>query len=178
MEKSVERIFKINEILKKCNLSEEGYDSTEVGFFQQDTQQKLFEVDFNTIVELPKGINRNVKHIYEILGNMQKEIYIGEWTIMTIEKAMEVYNEYKNNGRENVYDFGFRYLGMGHIEIVSCDLEDFKIFFHRGGGSNGYDREDNFQDIVKNGPDKYNGSKKTFDEWFYNINLNVECDES
>jgi hypothetical protein len=102
---------------------------------------------------------------------MQKEIYIGEWTIMTIEKAMEVYNEYKNNGRENVYDFGFRYLGMGHIEIVSCDLDDFKIFFHPGGGSNGYDREDNFQDIVKNGPEKYKENKKTFDEWFYNINI-------
>lgn len=42
MEKSVECIFKINEVLKKCNLSCEGYDSTEVGFFQQDTQQNLF----------------------------------------------------------------------------------------------------------------------------------------
>ena len=63
-----------------------------------DYKKKLFEVDFNTIVELPKGINRNVKHIYEILGNLQKEIYIGEWTIMTIEKAMQVYNKYKNNG--------------------------------------------------------------------------------
>jgi hypothetical protein len=91
---------------------------------------------------------------------------------MNIERALEIYEEYKKNGRTNVYDFGFRYMGMGHIEIVSCNLDDYSIFFHPGGGSNGYDREDNFQKIVKDGADNY--SKISFDEWFYNIPMEVE----
>ena len=60
MEKSVECIFKINEVLKKCNLSDEGYDSTSVGFFQQDTQKKLFEVDFNKMVFLSSFLSVSI----------------------------------------------------------------------------------------------------------------------
>lgn len=174
MDKKVENILKINKVLEKANVSNEGYNSMDVGFFTRDSDQKLFEVDFKEIKPLPKGINCNVKTIYEILGNMETEIYIGEWTIMTITRALEIYEEYKKCGRENVFDFGFRYMGMGHIEVVSCDLEDFKIFFHPAGGSNGYDREDNFNDIVNNGPEKYCNTKKNFNEWFYNIETNRE----
>jgi hypothetical protein len=174
MDKKIEMVFKINETLKKANISNEGYNSMDVGFFDRDDNQKLFEVDFKEIKPLPKGINCNVKSIYEILGNMETEIYIGEWTIMTIKRALEIYEEYKKNGRENVFDFGFRYMGMGHIDVVSCDLDDFKIFFHPAGGSNGYDREHNFNDIVKNGPKKYCNSKVCFDDWFYKIETNIE----
>lgn len=172
MDKNVERIFKINKVLEKANVSSEGYNSMDVGFFARDSEQKLFVIDFKDIQPLPKGINCNVKSIYEILGNMETELYIGEWTIMNIERALEIYEEYKKNGRTNVYDFGFRYMGMGHIEIVSCNLDDYSIFFHPGGGSNGYDREDNFQKIVNGGPDNY--PKVSFDEWFYNIPLEVK----
>ena len=31
---------------------------------------------------------------------METEIYIGEWTIMTITRALEIYEEYKKSGRE------------------------------------------------------------------------------
>lgn len=174
MDKKVEMVFKINDFLKKAKISNEGYNSMDVGFFARDDNQKLFEVDFKEIKPLPKGINCNVKSIYEILGNMETEIYIGEWTIMTIKRALEIYEEYKKNERENVFDFGFRYMGMGHIEVVSCDLDDFKIFFHPAGGSNGYDREHNFNDIVTNGPEKYAGSKVDFDDWFYKIETNIQ----
>ncbi len=174
MAKKVENIFKINKVLEKANISNEGYNSMDVGFFARDSRQKLFEVDFKEIKPLPKGIHWNVKTIYEILGNMETEIYIGDWTIMTINRALEIYDEYKKSGRENVFDFGYRYMGMGHIEVVSCDLEDYKIFFHPAGGSNGYDREDNFNDIVKNGSNKYADSKVNFDDWFYKIETNIE----
>lgn len=174
MDKKVKRIYKINKFLENMKISNEGYNSMEMNFFSKDSSQKLFEVDFKEIKTLPEGINCNVKSIYEILGNMDTEIYIGEWTIMTIRKALEIYEAYKKSGRKNVFDFGFRYMGLGHIEVVSCDLDDFKIFFHPAGGSNGYDREDNFNDIVKNGPNKYNDKKKNFDDWFYKIETNSE----
>ena len=166
MDKKVENIFKVNKVLEKANISNEGYNSMDVSFFARDSEQKLFEVDFKDIKPLPKGLNCSVKSIYEILGNME--------TIMTITRALEIYEEYKKSERKNVFDFGFRYMGMGHIEVVSCDLDDFKIFFHPAGGSNGYDREHNFNDIVINGPEKYADSKINFDDWFYKINTNIE----
>lgn len=169
MDKNIERIFKINEVLQKTKISNEGYDSMNVGFFLRDENKKLFDIDFKEVKALPRGLNCNIKNIYEIIGNMEREVYLGEWTIMTIKRALKIYDEYKKNGQEIVFDFGFRYMGMGHIEIVSCNLEDYTIFFHPGGGSNGYDRENNFQDIVKNGYKKYD--KKNFNDWFYNINL-------
>ena len=32
---------------------------------------------------------------------------------------------------------------MGHIKLIACDLNNNLLF--GGGGSNGYDREDNYQ---------------------------------
>ena len=171
MDKTIDRIFKINEVLQKSKISNEGYDSMNMGCFLQDENNNIFDIDFKEIKELPRGLNCNVKNIYEIIGNMEREVYLGEWTIITIERALKMYEQYKVNGQTKVFDFGIRYMGMGHIEIVSCNLKDYSIFFHPGGGSNGYDRESNFQDIVKNGPEKYEHTKKNFNDWFYNINL-------
>ena len=84
-------------------------------------------------------------------------------------QAIKIYKEYCNHGQKKVFDIGFRYMGMGHIEIISCDLESHLLFFHPGGGSNGWDRESNFNEIVKNGPQKYN--QFFFSNWFYKINL-------
>ena len=42
MAKKVENIFKINKVLEKANISNEGYNSMDVGFFARDSRQKLF----------------------------------------------------------------------------------------------------------------------------------------
>ena len=97
MDKNIERIFKINEVLQKSKISNEGYDSMDVGFFLQDENKKLFNIDFKEIKELPRGLNCNVKNIYEIIGNMEREVYLGEWTIMTIQRALEIYEQYNLN---------------------------------------------------------------------------------
>ena len=44
MDKKVENIFKINKVLETANISNEGYNSMDVGFFARDREQKLFEV--------------------------------------------------------------------------------------------------------------------------------------
>ena len=36
-------------------------------------------------------------------------------------------------------------MGMGHVEVVSCDLETHLLFYRPDGGSNSYDREANYQ---------------------------------
>ena len=164
--KVIERIMNV---LKKGRISTEGYNSTQIPFFMNDNNETEFSIDFEAVENIPEGLNRNIKLIYDILGNSKKEIYLDKWTIMSLETAMEIYDEYCQNGQTNVFDIGYRYLGMGHIEIISCDLSTHLLFYHRGGGSNGYDSEDNFQDIIKNGSNGLN--QKPFTEWFYKIYL-------
>lgn len=157
-------INRMMDVLKTAKISNEGYNSSHEPFFQNDENQGDFQLDFSVIEDVPEGLNRNIKLIYDILGNSKKEIYLKNWTIMSLENAMEVYKEYCNNGRKDVFDIGYVYLGMGHIGIISCDLNSHLLFYHRGGGSNGYDREDNFQNIIKNGP---KNEQIYFTKWFY-----------
>lgn len=159
----------IMEILKKAKISSENYDSTQEPFFSRDNEKENFEIDHNIIKDIPEGINRNISLIYDILGNSKKEIYLAEWVIMSLDRAIEIYKNYCNNGQNKVFDIGYRYMGMGHIEVISCDLDTHLLFFHPGGGSNGYDRLANFDNIVSNGPKGYN--QFFFSDWYYKIKL-------
>ena len=165
----MKQIKNILNVLEKCKVSSENYDSTQQPFFKNDESNTEFTINYDTINNIPYGINRNISTIYDILGNTSREIYIGEWVIMSLDKAIEVYQEYCNNNQSKVFDIGYRYMGLGHIEIISCDLDSHLLFLHPGGGSNGYDREDNFNKIVKNGPKKYD--QFFFSQWFYSIEI-------
>ena len=48
---------------------------------------------------------------------------------MSLDKAIEIYKNYCNNGQNKVFDIGYRYMGMGHIEVISCDLDSHLLFF-------------------------------------------------
>jgi hypothetical protein len=163
------QIEKMMDVLKRSNVSTDTFDSTKQPFFKPDTEKFNFEINHDNDFEVPDGLNRNVKLIYDILGNSKKEIYIGEWTIMTLERAMEQYGHYCKDGQKRVFEIGFRYMGMGHIELVSCDLETHLLFYHRGGGSNGWDREANYKDIIKYTGKEYD--QFYFSDWFYKIKL-------
>ena len=157
-------ICRMMDVLKKSKVSRDDFNTSNQPFFKNDNQSSEFKIDFTVIENVPEGLNRNIKLMYDILGNSKKEIYINDWTIMSLENAMEIYSEYCNNVRKDVFDIGYIYLGMGHIGIVACDLNTHLLFYHRGGGSNGYDREGNFQSIIKNGPKK---EQIYFTKWFY-----------
>lgn len=159
-------IRKIYNVLSKSKVSDDEYDSTQIPFYLFDKKND-FEINHELIENIPKGLNRNIKIIYDILGNPKKEIYMKEWTIFSVNKALEIYKEYCNNGQTNIFDIGFIYQGMGHIRIIACDLTTHLLFYHNGGGSNGYDCENNFHETIKNG--SKNKEQYFFSEWFYNI---------
>tara|TARA_B110000285_G_C15073044_1_gene589100 strand:+ start:863 stop:1378 length:516 start_codon:yes stop_codon:yes gene_type:complete len=163
----MKQINNIMSVLKKGKTSSDNYNLTLQPFFLNDISSQNFDINFDTINNIPDGINRNVSLIYDILGSTKREVYLGDWTIMNLDKAVEIYEEYSKHGLKNVFDIGYRYMGMGHIEIISCDLDSHLLFFHPGGGSNGWDHASNFNEIVKNGPKKYN--QFFFSNWFYKI---------
>ena len=165
----IRNINKILKILEKSNVSCNDYDSTKQPFFSSDSSQNKFTINFQSLsnYNIPETLNRNIILIYKILGDPDKEIYIGEWTIMSLKKSLSIYQDFCNNGQNNVFDIGYRYIGLGHIELISCDLKTHLLFYRRDGGSNGYDREANYKNVIKNGSDSC--EKFFFSKWFYNI---------
>ena len=95
--KQINNIFNF---LKKCKVSSENYNSTREPFFAKDGKNETFDINHEIIENIPDGINRNIKLIYDILGNTKKEIYVGEWVIMSLERALEIFTEYSNNNQK------------------------------------------------------------------------------
>ena len=83
------------------------------------------------------------------------EIYINNWTIMSLKNMME---RHKIVSKDCIValDIGFRYMGMGHIKMVFYDPINKCYFFRHEGGSNGYDREYNYNKLKNY---KYDGDK-------------------
>jgi hypothetical protein len=159
---TLEKHKRLNHIVDFLNMGEmsvEDFDSTQEPFFAKGETQD-FKQNFKTVPELPEGLNRNFRDIYEIIGNPRIEVSVKttdncEWTIMSIVKALDVYEEYRKGGQECVFDLAFTYMGMGHINVLACDLETHNLFVHPAGGSNGWDREANHTTILNYNRDNY-----------------------
>ena len=138
------QILSVKELLVNAKVSDENYDSTVEPFFQK-REQNDYELDFKELPELPEGLNRHMKLFYCLIGNPDVEVYIGDWTFMSLNKCLEIYKDYCDNGQKSLFDIAYIYAGMGHIKLIACDLNNHLLFERPGGGSNGYDREDNYQ---------------------------------
>ena len=161
-----EIIEKMMTVLNKGYISNDDYNSANEAFFVQNKNNK-FIIDYNIIEGIPDSLNRNIITIYNILGSKNKELYLSEWTLMSINNALKRYDELCKLNRKDIFDIGYKYEGMGHITVLSCDLNSHLLFYRPDGGSNGYDREDNLNNLIKNGSSNY--KKFFFTEWFYNI---------
>ena len=169
MDAKTKQMKNILDVLEKCTVSTNDYVSSNKPFFNSDNNKQPFQ-QFNNLFtnsQIPEGLNQNIKNIYEILGDSKKEIYINEWTIMSLNEALERYSYICGQGQTNVFDIGYKYAGMGYIDMLSCDLTNHLLFYRVDGGSNDYDRIDNLNNLIKNGSQNY----KTFyfSDWFYTI---------
>lgn len=167
IEKKKIQINNLLSILKKSKISSSNFNSSYMPFFSRSQNIEDFITKNNTVnSNIPDSLNRNIKLMYQLLGDNEKEIYIGEWTIMTINEAINNYEKYCLHGQNKIFDIGYRYMGMGHIEMVSCDLDTHLLFYRPDGGSNGWDREANFKKVIDKGSSLY--EKFFFNKWFYN----------
>ena len=80
-------------ILEQSKVSCNDYDSTKQPFFSCCSSQNRFTINFQSLsnYNIPESLNRNIILIYKILGDPDKEIYIGEWTILSLKKALTIY---------------------------------------------------------------------------------------
>ena len=159
---------KILSVLEHSHISNKNYDSSDKAFFSGNIES-AFKMDSKPIEGLPKSLNRNILDIYKLLGDPEREIYIGGWTIMSVKNAIERYKELCKLNRSDIFDIGYQYMGMGHIKMISCDLNNHLLFYRPDGGSNCYDREYNLNNLIQNGSKNY--TKFYFSDWFYNIEI-------
>ena len=162
-------INKLSDKLKSASISSNDYRSSSQPFFRNDDNAQPFQ-QYNKLfinVQLPEGLNHNIKLIYELFGNQKKEIYYGPWTIMSVEEALTRYKNLCNQGQTNVFTIGYKYGGLGYIDLLSCDLTSHLLFYSVDGGSNDYDRCYNANNLITNGSTPYD--KFYFSDWFYNV---------
>jgi len=134
------QVENVLQFIEKGKLSQMNYISSSMPFFMKNNANE-FTVGHYNIPELPEGLNRNIETMYKLLGNPNVELYIGDWTFTSLNQAFDIYNDYRNNGQTKVFDIGYMYIGMGHVKVISCDLENHLLFYRIDGGGDGYARD-------------------------------------
>lgn len=156
------KTYQVNKILKLLNSSRTSSESC--------GEPERFVIGHKQIPELPESINRNFKLLHEIIGNPEKELYINEWIILSTNDVVKQYKTYCEEGQNNIVNLAYRYLGLGHVEVLSCNLYNHLLFLRRDGGSNDWDRKANHNEIVNFNYRKYDYFY--FTKWYKDLHLN------
>ena len=155
------------------NKSSEDWDSSQQPFFSGNIEDKnANNVDWkmvatNAILEKLPSIPRELRYIYQVLGNPSVEFYFKFWNLFSLNKIVERFAVYKENNQNNIVDFAIKNCGMGHCVICAYDVRDNKIFYRHDGGSSGWDREYYWKfikDYIPNSTDK-----RDFTHWLNEI---------
>ena len=161
-----------------ANLIEEGKRSTENAnstmnpFMHHDVEECESNIGFKTDIvnnSLNKlvGMPIELKYIYRVLGDSNREFYFNNWCLHSLENLKKRRENFLAQGQDRVIDFAIIYAGMGHCVVVAYDPIDQKIFYRHDGGSSGYDREFYFNKIKAYTP--LNEHKKPFSHWLNEI---------
>ena len=144
--------------------SDTNYTSVEKPFFSQDNSDKSelrHKYNYETIELYKKqmtelNLSDEIQKFYIKYQMFDRELYIGQWTFFTIDQMIE-HRENTKNDEIYTVDLAFKYRGMGHILIMFYNRKTGQFLYRYDGGSNGYDREYNYNRL-KNyiaDPDKY-----------------------
>ena len=157
----IDRVINILTLLNKCEISSEKYNSTNDSLFRKDINKYKFDInrkahdDYNNYFDkLPKELNENVRILYKFIANPYVEIYLDDWILFPLSESINKYMYYIAQNQHYVFDVAYKYNGMGHVIILSCDLENHLLFYRQDGGSNDYDREYNLNWVLDYKKDK------------------------
>jgi len=160
------KVKRVEKFLKDGQKGNANYDSSQAPFCGKsisDDQVIGFDTQkVNALLEkiaLPPTLHI----IYQIIGEVDTEFYFNNWTLMSLDSIIARQKIYIEHEQARVIDFALGYMGMGHMVIVAFDPIDFKIFFRRDGGSNGWDRETNWEYIKTYDPKEVD--KHDFSVW-------------
>ena len=138
-------LWQKNPILATCSVGDGG--ATQRPFFtaaHDRTTWPSFERYTHEGIDLPAQVAEALSFF-----PADRELYLPSgWTIMSVEEMRRLGALYVEHGQSMVQPFAHLYLGMGHIKVFACRPQTLQTFVYRDGGSNGYDRDDNFLQVV------------------------------
>ncbi len=77
--------------------------------------------------------------LLNLFSDADTELYVDALTIMCPNSI----RHYLKHNQERLVDFGFEYLGMGHVRVYSYDVNTVAVVTRIDGGANYLDREEN-----------------------------------
>ena len=80
---------KILTFLNEGYKSPDNYIGSDMPYFMKNENTK-FKIGHHIIPKLPNGLNHNINIMYKLIGNPNIEIYIRDWTFMSLNKALEI----------------------------------------------------------------------------------------
>ena len=92
-------------------------------------------------------VGTSLRDIYRDLTDPDHGFVLGEWSFLSAKEIAERSESYK----PKMLDIGVKYLGMGHVIVISYIPGTDRFFLRRDGGSNGWEREEYYN--------KYSDSK-------------------
>ena len=95
MNKHVEQITrntqKIYDFLKKGHMSDNDYIGSDIPFFMKNDND-IFTVGNYNLPKMPNNLNHDIVKMFQIIGNPQREVYINDWTIMSLNQCIQMYD--------------------------------------------------------------------------------------
>ena len=80
---------KIHEFLKTGHMSDNDYVGSDMPFFMKD-DNNTFMIGHHNLPEMPNNLNRDIVKMFQIIGNPQREVYINDWTIMSLNQCIQI----------------------------------------------------------------------------------------
>ena len=156
MKVHIERFTNILLFMKKyAYISSINYSTDGNSTYTHDLEKERFDIK-KPIIEfmdyfkkVPTQLNDNIMIIYRLLGDFNREIYIDDWCFLSLKESLNRYEYYKSRGQYRLYDIAYKYEGLGHIKVLSCDLDNHLLFYRYDGGSNDLDRENNLTHAIE-----------------------------
>ena len=146
-----------NLFIDKIKVCHQGTDSLKTPFFQPnidndiDINKYLSKTTNLDYVDKLNSLSQKFKfskllyYIYLIIGDTTTEFVINLYTFFSLDNIESQYNVLEKNGQTKICDIAVSYAGMGHVNVLSIDIGSGKLYTRPDGGSNGYDRDDNFK---------------------------------
>ena len=159
-------------------LSAPGHTSVDCPFMSTNPSNiKQIDDSLSEKMEQLEGLlPDNLRDFYKFIGSSTQEIYIKYWTLFSIDNIIERRKIIMEDGIE-VTDFGMRYCGMGHCKIAFYDKNTGSIYYRADGGSNGWDRAANYENLKKYESDN-SRSGLTFKDFMNQIKTGDDSHES
>jgi hypothetical protein len=136
--KTIESMFSNGKVLAVENsLTENPF------FFSSFTEEKHYLDTQNPILEKDKDIfnilPKELKVLYSRIGSNTEYSYQSKLTFLKLDEINR-----RSKSHTNFIDIAIASIGMGWVQVLGYHKDSNKYFVRMDGGSNGYDREYNY----------------------------------